>query len=301
MRDEQIELEAPEETAAWREGIRRHEAIRELLNRHEGPLRLTDVKDVAWDLGVSQATLYRLIGAYKSIGTVDSLRPRKGGRPKGLRLLDPKIETIIAKCIREIYLTPSRVAMKRLTDEIHAKCASVGLGLPDWRTIRARVRAIPERTRALRRMDIKGVKATLPTPGKLIATRPLEIVQIDHTKVDVVVVDEDNRKALPGRPYLTLAIDVFSRMVTGFELSMSEPSRLSNGLCMLRATFDKTAWLAEHGVIEEWPVVGLPERIGVDNGADFRAQPFNVPARMRASGSSSGLRGRLVTAATSSG
>jgi hypothetical protein len=27
---------------------------RELLNRHEGPLRLTDVKDVAWDLGVSQ-------------------------------------------------------------------------------------------------------------------------------------------------------------------------------------------------------------------------------------------------------
>ena len=108
MRDEQIELETPEETAAWREGIRRHEAIRELLNRHEGPLRLTDVKDVAWDLGVSQATLYRLIGAYKSIGTVDSLRPRKGGRPKGLRLLDPKIETIIAKCIREIYLTPSR-------------------------------------------------------------------------------------------------------------------------------------------------------------------------------------------------
>ena len=274
MRDEQIELEAPEETAAWREGIRRHEAIRELLNRYEGPLRLTDVKDVAWDLGVSQATLYRLIGAYKSIGTVDSLRPRKGGRPKGLRLLDPKIETIIAKCIREIYLTPSRVAMKRLTDEIHAKCASVGLGLPDWRTIRARVRAIPERTRALRRMDIKGVKATLPTPGKLIATRPLEIVQIDHTKVDVVVVDEDNRKALPGRPYLTLAIDVFSRMVTGFELSMSEPSRLSNGLCMLRATFDKTAWLAEHGVIEEWPVVGLPERIGVDNGADFKSAAF---------------------------
>jgi hypothetical protein len=37
-------------------GIRRHEAIRELLNRHEGPLRLTDVKDVAWDLGVSHAT-----------------------------------------------------------------------------------------------------------------------------------------------------------------------------------------------------------------------------------------------------
>ena len=51
MRDEQIELETPEETADWREGIRRHEAIRELLNRYEGPLRLTDVKDVAWISG----------------------------------------------------------------------------------------------------------------------------------------------------------------------------------------------------------------------------------------------------------
>ena len=55
---------------------------------------------------------------------------------------------------------------------------------------------------------------------------------------------------------------------------MSEPSRLSNGLCMLRATFDKTAWLPEHGVVEELPVVGLPERIGVDNGADFRSAAF---------------------------
>ena len=171
--------------------------------------------------------------------------------------------------------------MKRLTDEIHAKCAGAGLKLPDWRTIRARVRAIPERTRALRRMDTKGVKATLPTPGKLIATRPLEIVQIDHTKVDVVVVDEDNRKALPGRPYLTLAIDVFSRMVTGFRTFHVRAFAIVDGLCMLRATFDKTAWLAEHGVIEEWPVVGLPELIGVDNGADFRSADFSTRLRER--------------------
>jgi putative transposase len=90
VRDEQIELETPEETAAWREGIRRHEAIRELLDRHEGPLRLTDVKDVAWDLGVSQATLYRLIGVYKSIGTVESLRPRKGVAPRAFGFSIPK-------------------------------------------------------------------------------------------------------------------------------------------------------------------------------------------------------------------
>ena len=274
MSGEQEELETPEAGVRWREGFRRHEAIRGLLERHAGLLRTADVKDVAWDLGVSQATLYRLITTYKTIGTVEALMPRTSGRPAGHRLLDKKVEALIAKCIREIYLTPNRPTLKRLTDEVHAKCAAAGFSLPDRRTIRARVLAIPERTRALRRSDTAGVKATTPTPGKLVATRPLEIVQIDHTEVDVVVVDEENRQPLPGRPWLTLAIDVFSRMVTGFHLSMSEPSRLSMGLCMLRATFDKAAWLKDHDVSEEWPTVGLPEMIGVDNGSDFKSATF---------------------------
>ena len=90
MRDEQIELETPEETAAWREGIRRHEAIRELLKRHDGPLRLTDVKDVAWDLGVSQATLYRLIGVYKSIGTLSRCDLERAVAPRAFGFSIPK-------------------------------------------------------------------------------------------------------------------------------------------------------------------------------------------------------------------
>jgi putative transposase len=78
--------------------------------------------------------------------------------------------------------------------------AAAGQLLPDRRTIRARVLAVPERTRALRRSDTTGVKATTPTPkpGTLAATRPFEIVQIDHTEVDVVGVDEANRQPLPG-------------------------------------------------------------------------------------------------------
>ncbi len=274
MGEDQFELESPETSVRWREGFRRHEAVRGLLERHAGLLRTADVKDVAWDLGVSQATLYRLITTFKNVGTVEALMPRTSGRPTGLRLLDKKVEAIISKCIREIYLTPNRPTLKRLTDEVHAKCAAAGYLLPDRRTIRARVLAIPERTRSLRRSDTTGVKATTPTPGTLAATRPLEIVQIDHTEVDVVVVDEVNTQPLPGRPWLTLAIDVFSRMVTGFHLSMSEPSRLSIGLCMLRATFDKSAWLMDHNVGEEWPTVGLPEMIGVDNGSDFKSAAF---------------------------
>jgi putative transposase len=45
----------------------------------------------------------------------------------------------------------------------------------------------------------------------------LELVQIDHALVDVVVVDELARKPI-GRPWVTLAIDVATRAVLGFHL-----------------------------------------------------------------------------------
>lgn len=47
----------------------------------------------------------------------------------------------------------------------------------------------------------------LPAPGGLEAAAPLGIVQIDHTKVDLTVVDPVIRLPI-GRPTLTLAIDV---------------------------------------------------------------------------------------------
>ena len=47
------------------------------------------------------------------------------------------------------------------------------------------------------------------------AQRPLDLVQIDHTKLDIIVVDDEQRLPI-GRPWITLAIDVYSRMVTGF-------------------------------------------------------------------------------------
>jgi hypothetical protein len=49
----------------------------------------------------------------------------------------------------------------------------------------------------------------LAPPEKFEAPAPLSVVQIDHTKVDVTVVDPTTRLPI-GRPTLTLAIDVNS-------------------------------------------------------------------------------------------
>ena len=147
--------------------------------------------------------------------------------------------------------------------------------LPDRRTIKARVDRIDRRVVALKRKDSKGVKATKAIPGQYVASRPLETVQIDHTEVDLFLVDETTREAMSVRPWLTLAIDVCTHMVVGFHLSMDRPSRMSIGLCMLNAVFEKSAWPKENVIDARWPAAGLPEALHADNGADFRSRAFS--------------------------
>jgi len=169
--------------------------------------------------------------------------------------------------------------MTYLVEQVRARCARKSVRLADRRTIKARVDHIDRRTVALKRKDLKGVKATKAVPGQYVVSRPLEVVQIDHTQVDIFLVDEKTRKTMDKRPWLTLAIDVFTRMVVGFHLSMDKPSRVSLGLCMLNAVYDKSSWLKEREIDASWPAAGLPEAVHVDNGADFRSRAFSWACR----------------------
>ena len=170
------------------------------------------MEDVAWELGVSRATLYRLIELYKTFGTVDVLQPSATGRRSGTWVLPKPTEQIIEETIHNVYLKPTRPTLTHLVDCVHARCTEEGVAPPHRRTVRARVKAIDIRVRGQRRGERDIVKATTAVPGEYAVSRPLEVVQIDHAEIDIIVVDELTRTPLPGRPWLTLAIDVFSRV-----------------------------------------------------------------------------------------
>jgi putative transposase len=121
----------------------------------------------------------------------------------------------------------------------------------------------------------KAERRYLATPGGLVANDPLDIVQIDHTKADVTVVDPVTRRPL-GRPTLTVAIDVNTRMVLGFHLSLEPPSLLSVALCLTHAVMEKMHWLTACGISTEWLARGIPTAIYVDNGAEFHARAFQL-------------------------
>jgi putative transposase len=103
--------------------------------------------------------------------------------------------------------------------------------------------------------------------------RPLQAVFIDHIKVDVMVVDETKGDAL-GQPWLTLAFDSATRMVTGFHLAMTPPSRISVSLCLLHSVCNKNRWLGERGVDAHWPVAGLPETVCIDANSFYGLRKF---------------------------
>ena len=89
--------------------------------------------------------------------------------------------------------------------------------------------------------------------------------------MDVILVDEKHRLPI-GRPWLTLLIDICTRMVTGYYLSLDPPSSISVALALQHAVLPKDEWLTARGISAAWPVQGLPELLHMDNGKEFHAK-----------------------------
>ena len=106
------------------------------------------------------------------------------------------------------------------------------------------------------------------------ATRPLEIVEVDHTPIDLQLISE--MTGLPcGRAWLTVLIDVFTRCIIGFHISFDPPSYFSVAQALLHAILRKDYLKRLHPSIKnEWRCFGLPERLICDNGAEFHSEDF---------------------------
>lgn len=103
------------------------------------------------------------------------------------------------------------------------------------------------------------------------ATEPLSLVQIDHSWTDVMVVDDHEREPI-GRLWITVAIDVFSRMILGHYVSLDPPSGMSVALCVAQAICPKEKYLRDLGVPGEWPCWGFPVTVHTDNAREFRSK-----------------------------
>lgn len=252
----------------WAVAQQRFAVISPLLNQSVTPR--SSVEAQAKLAGVDTATVYRWLDRYQNWGEVLALVPRKRGWKSGNTRLTIQGERLVEEVIEEHYLSKQRPSIQSAIAEVDRRAKALGIKPPGASAIRARIARISEK-QFLRRRGFadKARNRFTPAVGKFPgADYPLSVVQIDHTPVDLIVVDDIHRRPI-GRLWLTVAIDVFSRMITGYYLALEEPSEISVAMCIAHSVLPKEEWLDVHGVRGQWPVWGFPRVIHSDNGADF--------------------------------
>lgn len=230
------------------------------------------VQAAAAALGLSERQTYILLRRCREAGgELTALVPGRSSGGRSRPRMAPASEAALRRVVQEVYLTPQRPTAAEVAREVAGRCHAEKLRPPSSSTVRRRLRSLPLAERRKRGEEHPEAK---PVRGHAPSVRfPLDLVQVDHTPMDLILVDPLDREPI-GRPWLTVAIDVQSRCIAGFHIALDAPSAVSVGLCLTHVAMDKTPWLALREVEADWPVQGKPRRIGVDNGADFHSAAF---------------------------
>ena len=257
--------------AAWAQARQRAEII--------GPLAALDVVGheaadaAAHALGLSRRQVYVLIRrARQGAGLVTDLARSRSGGGKGKGRLPESVERIIRELLQKRFLTKQKRSLAAFHREVAQACKAQKLRAPARNTVALRIAGL-DPLKATRRREGQDASRSLQGVGgePPAVPAPLEQVQIDHTVIDLIVVDERDRQPI-GRPYLTIAIDVFTRCVLGMVVTLEAPSSVSVGLCLVHVACDKRPWLEGLNIEMEWPMSGKPRLLYLDNAAEFKSE-----------------------------
>lgn len=257
----------------WQKAQSKFEAIKPIINTEHSYNHRKLIMERSKEINVSIRSLYRWIKQYQTVGSIAGLVEKKRGWKEGGSRLTKVQDDVIQRAIKAFYLTKQRASLEQTYREVFRICSMEKIDKPSKKAIKLRIDQISEYEQLKKRGQIEQARKKFnPTPHSFPnADYPLSVIQIDHTPVDLMLVDNEHRKSI-GRPYLTLAIDVYSRMITGYYLSLDPPSATSVAMCVARSILQKESLLLEHGIDHtEWQVYGYPQKIHVDNGADFRS------------------------------
>lgn len=256
----------------WASAKRKYEIIKPLLElRHRTKKQ---VRECANENKVGTSTIYKWIDLYERHRRVSALVTSKPPGGKGKSRLDQAVDKIIENAIQTKYLTIQKHKIKTTYQMVLSQCKNANLKPPGEATLRYRINHF-----LTTRQKIEGREGTEkaqqrfdPKPDNYDEARfPLAVVQIDHTELDIILVDDIERRPVQ-RPWITLAMDLFSRMVVGYYVSFDPPGNISTGLSIAHAILPKDDWIKKYNLTAEWPVWGKMAIIHADNAGEFHSE-----------------------------
>ena len=192
------------------------------------------------------------------------LVPGTANRGNRTRKLPETVLNLMDKTIDEVYETTRQISVQRAYRHLCSECKEQGVIVPSYKTFRKAVRMRPKEEQTRKRKGNRAAYASeklywsldLTTPRH--GARPFDISHIDHTEMDIELVDSVTGKTM-GRPWLTLMIDAYSRMVVGFYLTFDAPSYRS---CMM----------VLRDCVRRFK--RFPQTLVLDNGKEFQSVAF---------------------------
>lgn len=186
--------------------------------------------------------------------------------------LSDEVIPIVKSIIENDYLTKYNISKATVWRFINRECAYKQLKEVSYSTISDIINRIDKKARE-RFRNLKQSKAIYDDVARGYADRdalhPLDIIQIDHTRLDMQVIDDQTGLTI-DRPWITVGIDVFSRMPWCLYVSFEAPSANVVRKAIQHGVFFKNTKKI-YDTETEWEAFGIPNVIYVDNGMDFKS------------------------------
>jgi putative transposase len=223
----------------------------------------------------------------KSGRTLSVLAPLDDDKGNSKPRLDAAVIDIVDRCIREHWLTNERLPMSIAIEAIersvmrHNDETGADLPVPSGTSVRRHVAVTyPEFETVARREGRAAAEQKFRHVRKAPEPqRPLEVVEIDHTKLDAFVVIDGPKGPETRRPWITVAICAATRMMVGYHISLDAPSWTAIMAALSMGVRPKTALLASDPDLKSpWPVYGVPEMAKTDNGLEFHSNSLKAAA-----------------------
>ena len=237
---------------------------------------------------ISERTLERMAAAWRRDG-IAGLIDRRQVRATGGH---PSIDDRVAEAIRAVHaetLHRSRISMStraRLVQQYVAERFGEGVPVPHRTTIR---KAWVDwfGPGGGRQRYLRSAAATEPSAARVVVQRPGQVVALDTTVLPVLV--RDGVFGDPVSVHVTLALDVYTRSVLGFRLTLVSDTAMDVAMVLrevMTPTPIRPGWGPDMGwaypgipatVVDQlagYPVAGLPffapETVTTDHGAIYK-------------------------------
>ncbi|MEK5440808.1 Mu transposase C-terminal domain-containing protein [Fredinandcohnia sp. FSL W7-1320] len=238
----------------------------------KGEVLPSELESYLTSRNVAKSTFYDWKKLWAKTEDLRSLVPKKPGpkssRTKGrvLKILDEVIESslyadgkITLEDIRSEFIL-------RIEEENKLREENEKLGYVSLSKVRRRKEEIIDIFR-LDKEKYGNVLAKLKRDGSMeevLATRPLQRVEIDWTTVDVMLIDPADLK--PKRPYLIYAIDKYSGEPIGFFVTFKPVDSNALKQCLIHIIMPKTYIKELYPLVKnDWVAHGIPHTVVVDN------------------------------------